>query len=123
MIASEAVTALARQLALQAQLVERPGPLWTLRVETASLNQNGARERLRAALQAEGLAEQLQVEQGAVTDSPARRNAVAAHARQRIAEQIVRGDPMVQTLVREHGAKIVPGSIRPISIAADRLPD
>ena len=123
LIASEAVTALARQLALQAQLVERTGPLWTLRVETASLNQNGARERLRAALQAEGLAEQLQVEQGAVTDSPARRNAVAAHARQRIAEQIVRGDPMVQTLVREHGAKIVPGSIRPISIAADRLPD
>ena len=30
-----------------------------------------------------------------------------------LAEEIVMNDPYVQTLMREHGAKIVPGSIKP----------
>lgn len=116
LIQSEAIAALARQLALQSQLVARTDDVWTLRVESGSLNQAGSRERLRAALEAAGHARQLQVEQGAVMDTPARRQAVAAHARQRIAEEIVMNHPLVQTLVREHGAKIVPGSIKPVSI-------
>lgn len=113
---AQAIVALGRQLALQSQLVARDGDLWTLRVETNSLNQAGARERLRAALEAAGHARQLQVEQGTVTDTPARRQAVIAHMRQRIAEEIVTSNPLVQKLVREHGAKIVPGSIKPVSI-------
>jgi DNA polymerase-3 subunit gamma/tau len=113
---AQAIVALGRQLALQSQLVAREGDLWTLRVETNSLNQAGARERLRAALEAAGHARQLEVEQGAATDTPARRQAVIVHARQRIAEEIVMSHPLVQTLVREHGAKIVPGSIKPVSI-------
>ncbi|GGH55917.1 hypothetical protein GCM10010975_14010 [Comamonas phosphati] len=113
---AQAIVALGRQLALQSQLVAREGGLWTLRVETNSLNQAGARERLRAALEAAGHARQLEVEQGATTDTPARRQAVIVHARQRIAEEIVTSNPLVQTLVREHGAKIVPGSIKPVSI-------
>ena len=48
-----------------------------------------------------------------VSDSPARRNAQAASARQRAAEDIVHNDPYVQQLVRDFGAKIVPGSIKP----------
>ena len=116
LLQSEGVVALARQLALQSQLIAREGDLWTLRVESSSLNQSGARERLRAALEAAGHARQLQVEQGAVSDSPARRLAVENHARQNIAEEIVKGNSLVQTLMRDFAAKIVPGSIKPISI-------
>ncbi|MBV8247258.1 MAG: DNA polymerase III subunit gamma/tau, partial [Comamonas sp.] len=116
LLQSEGVVALARQLALQSQLIAREGDQWTLRVESSSLNQSGARERLRAALEAAGHARQLQVEQGAVSDSPARRLAVENHARQNIAEEIVKGNSLVQTLMRDFAAKIVPGSIKPISI-------
>ena len=116
LLQNDAVVALARQLALQSQLVAREGDLWMLRVESNSLNQAGARERLRAALEAAGHARQLQIEQGAVTDSPARRLAVENHLRQGIAEDIVNSNPLVQTLRRDFGAKIVPGSIKPISI-------
>lgn len=116
LIQAEAVAALARQLALQSQLMARDGATWTLRVESGSLSQPATRERLRAALEAAGHASQLNVEQGPVTDSPARRNAVAGHQRQRIAEDIVMQHPLVQTLMRSHGAKIVAGSIKPVSI-------
>ena len=116
LLQSDAVVALARQLALQSQLISREGDLWTLRAESNSLNQAGARERLRAALEAAGHARQLEIEQGPVTDSPARRLAVENHARQGIAQDIVKSNPLVQTLMRDFGAKIVPGSIKPISI-------
>jgi DNA polymerase-3 subunit gamma/tau len=113
LVAAEAITALVRELALQSQLVARDGAHWLLRVERESLNQPTARERLRAALEAAGYATQISVEVGRVIDSPARRNAAAAAERQRLAEEIVMNDPYVQTLMREHGAKIVPGSIKP----------
>ena len=113
LIASEAITALVRELALQSQLMACDGDHWTLCVQRQSLNQATARERLRAALAEAGLAQQLSVEIGAVTDTPARRNAAAAQQRQRLAEEIVMNDPLVQTLMREHGARIVPGSIKP----------
>jgi DNA polymerase-3 subunit gamma/tau len=113
LVAAEAITALVRELALQSQLVARDGGHWLLRVERESLNQPTARERLRAALEAAGHATQISVEVGVVIDSPARRNAAAAAERQRRAEEIVQNDPYVQSLVRDYGAKIVPGSIKP----------
>ncbi|PWW49041.1 DNA polymerase-3 subunit gamma/tau [Melaminivora alkalimesophila] len=113
LVAAGAVSALTRELALQSQLIGRDGGHWQIRVERESLNQPVARERLRAALEAAGHARQLTVEVGNVTDSPARRNAHAAEQRQRRAEEIVQEDPYVQQLVREFGARIVPGSIRP----------
>jgi DNA polymerase-3 subunit gamma/tau len=113
LVAAEAITALVRELALQSQLVARDGAHWLLRVERESLNQPTARERLRSALEAAGHATQITVEVGVVIDSPARRNAAAAAERQRVAEEIVMNDPYVQTLLRDHGAKIVPGSIKP----------
>ena len=112
--ASEAITALVRELALQSQLVARDGGHWLLRVERASLNQSTARERLRAALEAAGHAQQISVEIGIVIDSPARRNAVAEQERQRVAQDIVMNDPFVQSMLQAHGAKIVPGSIKPL---------
>lgn len=113
LLAAEAITALARELALQSQLLARDGEHWLLRVESESLSQPTARERLRAALQAAGHASQIRVELGVVCDSPARRNAAAAVERQRRAQAIVANDPYVQSLIREHGAKIVPGSVKP----------
>ncbi len=51
LVAAEAITALARELALQSQLVARDVDQWLLRVERESLNQTGSREKLQAALQ------------------------------------------------------------------------
>jgi DNA polymerase-3 subunit gamma/tau len=116
----EAVTALVRELALQSQLVGRDEGHWMLRVERESLNQPASRDRLRAALHAAGHAVELSVEVGPVADSPARRQAHAAAERQQAAEQIILNDPFVQRMVRDFGAKIVPGSIRP---AAKSLKD
>ncbi len=113
MVQAGAITALTRELALQSQLIARDGDHWLLRIERESLNQATAHERLRAALEAAGCARQISVEVGRVTDSPARRNAQAATERQEQAVAIVHADPYVQQLMREFGAKIVPGSIKP----------
>ena len=115
LIAAEAITALVRELALQSQLVARDGDHWMLRVERESLNQPATRERLRTALANASLGERLSVEVGVVTDSPARRNAAFAEERQRLAEETVRNDAFVQTMVRDFGAKIVPSGIKPLS--------
>ena len=112
------ITALVRELALQSQLVARDGSHWMLRVERESLNQPVARERLRVALESVGHVSQITVEVGVVSDSPARRNAVAAAERQQAAEEIVRNDPFVQSMVRDFGARIVPGSIQPVQDAS-----
>ena len=114
LVASEAISALVRELALQAQLVARDGDHWLLRVERESLNQPTTRERLRSALAAAGHAQRLSVELGVVIDSPARRNAAIENERQQRAQDIVLNDPFVQTMVREFDARIVPGSIQPL---------
>jgi DNA polymerase-3 subunit gamma/tau len=113
LIASEAITAMVRELALQSQLVARDSDQWLLRVERESLNQPGSRERLAAALATAGYPVSLVAEVGRVTDSPARRNAAKAAQAQLAAEKIVFDDPLVQSLMRDFGAKIVPGSIKP----------
>ena len=116
LVATEAVGALTRELALQSQLCGQSGGVWQLRVERESLNQSAAREKLQLALQtALGHdAVTVSVEIGPVADSPARRNAAALAERQRIAEETIQSDPFVQDMIRDWGAKIVPGSIKPI---------
>ncbi|WP_461469081.1 DNA polymerase III subunit gamma/tau [Melaminivora sp.] len=113
LVQAGAIGALVRELALQSQLLACEDRCWRLRVENESLNQASAVERLRAALQQAGCAEQISVELGPVSDSPAKRNALAASERQRRAEAIVHNDPYVQQLQREFDARIVPGSIKP----------
>src|SRR5690606_31002595 len=76
--AQEKISALARELALQSQLVARDGDHWHWRVENASLNQASTRGRLCTALQEAGVAQAISVEVGPVSDSPARRNAQKA---------------------------------------------
>jgi len=115
----QAVTALARELAMQAQLIEqRDGaePLWRLRVERESLRATALVDKLRGALaEVLGIAPlKLEVEAGAVSDSPARREAAERERRQREAEDLIRNDPLVQEMLAQFpSARIVPGSIKP----------
>ncbi len=114
LVTAEAIAALTRELALQSELCSQDDGLWTLRVERESLSQPAAREKLQAALQA-CLAQprlKLAVQIGAVSDTPARRNAAAQAERQREAEALIQNDPFVQDMIRDWGAKIVPGSIK-----------
>ena len=117
LVTAEAVAALTRELALQSELCSQTDGVWTLRVERELLNQPAAREKLQLALQT-ALADpalRIAVELGPVTDTPARRNTAAAIERQREAEETIHSDPFVQDMIRDWGAKIVPGSIKPIT--------
>jgi DNA polymerase-3 subunit gamma/tau len=114
MSAAETINALVRELGLQSQLVARDTDTWMLRVERESLNSTMSRERLQTALATAGYPVRLTVEVGRVQDSPAKRNAAAAAQRQAGAEAIILNDPYVQSLMRDYGAKIVPGSIKPL---------
>ena len=115
------VQALARELALQAELIERRAEGWRLRVPRTTLAQDTPRERLRAALVEHlGVGEdwRLVVEVGPAPDSPAERRAAARRARQAAAEAAILSDPFVQAMMHEYGATIVPGSIQPVDGAA-----
>jgi DNA polymerase-3 subunit gamma/tau len=115
----QSISALARELAMQAQLVEQHDgaqPLWRLRVERDSLRAPALIEKLRLAL-AEALEIgplQLEVESGAVTDSPAKREAAERERRLQEAESLIRNDPLVKEMLAQFStARIVPGSIKP----------
>ena len=114
LIKLETINAMVRELALQSQLVARDTDQWILRVERESLNQAGSRDRLTAALKTAGHDVKLVVEIGRVNDCPARRNMVASEEKQLAAEKIIFDDPFVQSMMRDFGAKIVPGSIKPL---------
>ncbi len=109
----ESITALVRELALQSQLLGRDGGQWQLRVERETLNHAASRERLQAALLAAGQGDvKLHIEVGPVSDIPARRLAVKAAEKMLAAQELIENDPLVQAMVRDFGAKIVPGSIQ-----------
>ncbi len=113
------ITALVRELALQAELVaqgDAAAPLWRLRVERESLRTAALRDKLQAAL-VEGLGMaglQLELQPGVALDTPARRIAAEKQRRQQEAEQIIHDDPLVQEMLAQFKtARIVPGSIKP----------
>jgi DNA polymerase-3 subunit gamma/tau len=115
----QSISALVRELAMQAQLVEQHDgaqPLWRLRVERDSLRSPALIDKLRMAL-AEALqidTLQLELEAGAVTDSPARREAAERERRLQEAETLIRNDPLVKEMLAQFStARIVPGSIKP----------
>ena len=114
LIAAQSITAMVRELAMQSQLIARDTDQWQLRVENETLNQPASRERLGNALLQLGHEVKLVVEIGRVTDCPARRNTAASDEKLRAAERIILADPFVQSMVRDFGAKIVPGSIKPL---------
>jgi DNA polymerase-3 subunit gamma/tau len=113
LLTQDAIHALVRELALQSQLLARDADQWQLRVERETLNHLASRERLQAALLAAGHGNvTLHIEIGPVTDSPARRLAVKAAEKMLAAQELIQSDPLVQAMVRDFGAKIVPGSIQ-----------
>jgi DNA polymerase-3 subunit gamma/tau len=124
LISAELIAALVRELALQSELQSQDDGVWTLRVERQSLNHAGACEKLLQAIQSlHALPDvtpaptRLLVEVGPVADTPARRNTAAQTERQRQAEEMIENDPFVQDMVRQWGARVVPGSIRPLASA------
>ncbi len=115
LIDAASITALARELALQAQCVAIDGDRWRLRVEREALALPAHRDRLQAALrEALGIAVELEIELGATQDTPALREAAERTRRQQAAEKIIHDDPLVQALMQQYStARIVPGSVKP----------
>ena len=99
---------------MQSQLVSGDGAVWTLRVESPSLNSPVNIDKLQTAINAEqsGATVQITVEIGPVTDTPVRRNQALAKERQAQAEALIHNDPFVQDMVRNWGGKVVPGTVK-----------
>jgi len=114
------IAALVRELAWQAELLaideQTQPPSWRLAVERDSLRTDALRDKLCAALQAElGQPLQLLLDNAVPQDSPARRDAAERERRQQQAEAAIRSDPLVVDLMSQFkGARIVPGSIKPL---------
>jgi DNA polymerase-3 subunit gamma/tau len=118
--ASGRISALLRELAWQSGLEaldeQAQPPQWTLRVEREALRSPALRNKLVMLLQAEtGQPLQLELLAGAPADSPARREAAERARRQAEAEAAIASDPVVTELLAQfEGARIVPGSIKPV---------
>jgi DNA polymerase III subunit gamma/tau len=116
MVAAESVTALARELALQSELLHQNDLLWTLQVENELLANPSQLEKLQLAINHFHTGVNLKFQIGVVQDSAAKRLADLAQKRQAKAEEMILSDEVLQQLMREFDAKIVPGSIKPIQI-------
>ncbi|MDE2612661.1 MAG: hypothetical protein KGL78_04410 [Burkholderiales bacterium] len=120
LIEQGAVQALARELAWSSGLLEidelSVPPVWRLAVEREALRLPALRDKLAAAL-AQALGTELQLELVAAVpdDSPARRDAAERARRQAEAEALIQSDPVVRELLDQFsGARVVPGSIKPV---------
>ncbi|MGF6899629.1 DNA polymerase III subunit gamma/tau [Paraburkholderia sp. GAS348] len=104
------------QLAFNSELMALEGGTLKLNVPVPQYAEASQVAKLKAAL-ADRLGQTVDV---LVEVGPARRTAAAHDAamraqRQQEAEREIGADPFVQSLIREFGASIVPGSIRPIT--------
>lgn len=110
-----------QQLALQSELVKATddgdGITLHVRVPMATLLSSGSADKLAAAVSAH-FNQPLRVttEIGAVAHTASAHARAAQAARQCAAETTIANDPFVQALMREFGATVVPGSIKPLSI-------
>jgi DNA polymerase-3 subunit gamma/tau len=112
MVKAQLIQAMTRELAMQSQLMEQADGVWHLQVESESLKSASNRERLQLALQSLGHAVTLQVAQGPVQDSPARRITALQQQRMSQAQADILNHPSVQRLINEYDAKIIPGTLR-----------
>jgi DNA polymerase-3 subunit gamma/tau len=114
------LTGVAHQLAFNSELTELDGQTLALSVPVPQYADAVQVAKLKAAL-TEKLGTAVDVR---VTVGPARRTAALLEAaaraeRQREAEREISADPFVQSLIREFGASIVPGSVRPVAPDAE----
>ncbi len=109
------LSGMAAQLARQSEWVAVSGHAITLRVASKALSAGAHADRLRAVLtEYFGFVVQVYFEIGAAQGQSAHAVDLAAQAaRQQAAEHSVTIDPFVQALVKDFGAHVVPGSIRP----------
>ena len=112
MVKAQLIQAMTRELAMQSQLTAQADGVWHLQIESESLNSASNRERLQLALQSLGHAVNLQVMQGPVQDSPARRITALQQQRMAQAEADILNHPSVKRLMNEYDAKIIPGTLR-----------
>ncbi len=110
------LTGVAHQLAFNSELTALEGGVFKLNVPVPQYADGGQVAKLSAALADRlGKPVDLRVEVG-----PARRTAAALEAaaraqRQREAEREIGADPFVRSLIREFGAAIIPGSVKPLT--------
>jgi len=119
--ASLPLTGLAAELARQSEWLGVKDDEISLRVAVRTLAESPGQARLCTLLSEYfGTVVRLKVEYGATGSETARAVELAERARrQEHAEQAVHEDPFVQTLIKDFGAQIVPGSVRaPIDKAA-----
>ena len=109
------LSGMAAQLARQSECVAISGRTMTLSVATKALSEGAHAERLRAVLtEYFGFVVQVFFEIGRGQGQSAHAVDQAEQAaRQQAAEQAVKLDPFVLALVKDFGAQVVPGSIRP----------
>ncbi len=109
------LSGMAAQLARQSEWVAVSGRAITLRVASKALAEGAHADRLRAVLtEYFGFVVQVYFEIGAGQGQSAHAVDLAAQAaRQQAAEHSVTVDPFVQALMKDFGAHVVPGSIRP----------
>ncbi|KVH43626.1 DNA polymerase III subunit gamma/tau [Burkholderia diffusa] len=111
----------AYQLAFNSELTAVDATTLKLSVPVPQYADAAQVAKLKAALaDALGKAVEVAVEVGPARRTAAALDAAARAARQREAEQDIHGDPFVQQLVRDFGARIVEGSVRPL---VDSAPD
>jgi len=115
LVKAQLIQAMTRELAMQSQLMQQDATTWVLQVERESLISSSNRERLQLALHALGHAVNISVQNGPVQDTPAKRITTQQNERQLAAEEEIMNDPLVQQLIRDFDATIVPGSIKPLA--------
>ena len=116
--ASLPVRGVVQQLALQSELrdcdVSGSEPELRLRVPLETLLSAGSVEKLAAAVSAHfGRTVRLSTEIAPVHHTANAQSNADRLQRLQLAEQAIHSDPFVQTMMREFGATIVPGSIKP----------
>ncbi len=108
-----------QQLAMQSELLQcednGDGVLIHLRIPLDTLRSAGSVDKLAAALSEHfGKNVRVTTELGAVEQTASAKAMADREARQRQAEEDFQRDPFVQAVMREFGATIVPGSIKPV---------
>ncbi len=114
-----ALRGVVHQLAMQSELLacneDGNAMVMRIRVPVDTLLSAGSGEKLAVVLTEHfGRKVRLDTEIGAVSRSAHHADVAEQAERQRVAERTMQDDPFVQTLMREFGATIVPGSIRPV---------
>jgi DNA polymerase III subunit gamma/tau len=104
------------QLAFNSELMALDGNTLKLNVPVPQYAEASQVAKLKSALAEKlGRSVEVLVEVGAARRTAAARDAALRAQRQQEAEREIGADPFVQSLIREFGASIVPGSIRPIT--------